>query len=108
MSAVTQLRRDLLAEWRARARCTGLAWLMDPPRPSLDERRLEDLEQAEYRQLERHAKAVCSSCPVYWPCRTWVMGLPAPDDPGGVIGGLTAAERHGVRTRRGIVGGQGQ
>ncbi|WP_051055929.1 MULTISPECIES: WhiB family transcriptional regulator [Kitasatospora] len=46
---------------------------------------------------EEHAKRVCARCPVLLDCREHALAQP---EPYGVWGGLTAAERRVVLTRR--------
>ncbi len=75
------LRADALAPWRDRAACYGQGARFD----SLD------------RRDQREAQDICVGCPVRVACWMWVMGLPERDDPGGVCGGMTEADRTKAR-----------
>lgn len=68
--------------WRADARCAQI----DP-----------ELMFPESREDNDRAKAVCSSCTVTEQCLTWAL---AHDERFGVWGGLTAAERLELKTKR--------
>lgn len=48
-----------------------------------------------YRDSEEQAKQVCAGCPVLDACRTWALATPV----GGVVGGMTEAERDRARGR---------
>lgn len=74
-------------DWQQHATCKGVPWLMDPP---------EDLQTAENEAL---ALALCGRCPVLDDCRDWVLSLDV--DPGGIAGGMTAAEREQIRATTG-------
>jgi hypothetical protein len=73
---------DMDAPWRRHAACDGLWWLMEEP------------------DLERHAKKVCASCPVWRDCRAWGLTLTPAEDTTIVIGGLTEKERTRLRKPR--------
>jgi WhiB family redox-sensing transcriptional regulator len=73
-----------LARWRDRAACYGLGSLFD----SLD------------AQDQRDARAICDVCPVRVACQSWVSRLDEADDPGGVCGGWTEAQRIKARRRQ--------
>jgi hypothetical protein len=69
--------------WRTDAACAG--HVMDNP------------------GTEREAKALCLSCPVKPDCHRAVLALTDRQDNGGVIAGLTEAERtHQRASRRGV------
>jgi len=73
-----------LARWRGRAACRGLGALFD----SLN------------TQDQRAAKDICSDCPVRVACQGWVGRLDEAEDPGGVCGGWTEAQRIKARRRQ--------
>lgn len=78
-------------EWRTRARCIGLADVLDPPLGDRD--RMSETEQT-------RAVAVCLHCPVRTECLRWVLDLTAHDDPGGIVAALTEREWLGLRAKR--------
>jgi hypothetical protein len=74
---------DITAAWRDDAACTGLARLMDSTDPA----------------VQHWAIEVCWACPVLGACRAWLARLPDGDDPGGVAGAWTEAERTADRRK---------
>jgi WhiB family redox-sensing transcriptional regulator len=51
------------------------------------------------KATERHAKAICWTCPSLQPCGMWALEK---REPAGVWGGMTEAERAKILRRRGI------
>lgn len=72
------IRLTYLPQWEGIGPCTRYPKLMYP---ASDERSLNA------------ARTICRSCPVLRRCREWVLGLPYDADPGGVVAGMTPAER---------------
>lgn len=75
---------DRADDWRDRAACRST----DP------ELFFPSTSGAGAQRLQRHAKAVCATCPVLADCLSWALikGLDY-----GVFGGLTACERRALR-----------
>ncbi|WP_435192466.1 WhiB family transcriptional regulator [Nonomuraea sp. bgisy094] len=76
MSVLDEL--DFMPRWEVDGSCVGRANLMYP--------------RAADGGLDR-ARAICQACPVLDQCRDWVLALPPVLDPGGVVAGMTIAER---------------
>ena len=71
----------LRGDWTRRAACVGASALMEGPDVAA-------------------AKRLCfTACTVRGDCRAWVLPLPRRIDPGGVVAGLTSAERRYLRAR---------
>ncbi|WP_141575943.1 WhiB family transcriptional regulator [Actinomadura sp. WMMA1423] len=65
----------------------------DPPTPcSLNSAAWADPD----RELE--AMAGCRTCPILRACHTWVLGLTATQDAGGVVAAMTARTRRAIRS----------
>lgn len=93
MTVILDRVRAILADtaaWGDRAACIGKAPILEDP------------------DLETEAKTLCLGdpsrgiprCPVIDACNTWVLDLPARQDPGGIRAGLTEKERTSARSRR--------
>lgn len=81
MKAHTSASHDqpITGDWPTRAACAGQPGVMDGD--------------------EQAAKDLCATCPVIWECTRWVMPMRYTDDPGGVVAGMTYAERKAMRNR---------
>lgn len=79
---MTVLALDYLPTWPGLGSCVGQPDLMYPNDSSGS---LAD------------ARSLCRGCPVLDRCRSWVLGLPYDADPGGVIAGMTLAEREAIQ-----------
>lgn len=71
--------KPIVGDWPTRAACKGRPGVMDGD--------------------EQAAKDLCATCPVIRECTRWVMPMRYAEDPGGVVAGMTYAERKQVRNR---------
>lgn len=72
---------DYLPTWEGAGACIGKADVMHPSQ-----------DPAELQQ----ALDLCHRCPVLAECRDWVLSIPLHLGPGGVVAGMTPAERERV------------
>ncbi len=80
----TQLATELVADWRARAACSGYPNTLFFP-----------TSEAEEATIEK-AKAVCSVCPVMDPCLQYALET---NQRSGVWGGTSEKERKSLRRK---------
>lgn len=78
-------RADMDARWRFRAACKGRAEVLDPPGGFVTLPQLWE------------ARDLCRGCPVFTQCRRDADALESGNDPGGMIAGLTEADRSRLR-----------
>lgn len=90
MPNTKNLPRPLLEsyEWQQEGRCRGVdaEWFFEPPAE----------RGTKKRRREATAKAVCEKCPVIAACRAHALSA---DEPYGVWGGLTPAERQQLKAQ---------